>query len=497
MKKIRLVLIIFSFILFVSGFKVKASSTQLTTRTNIDTNKEWTVKFNSELNESTVTSDNLKVTDSSGNVIPVYVKLGADRKTVIVSPQVSGYAPDAKYTLTVGNEFKSVTGKSLAKSVQMEFDTINKYSDGTDYMNLPKVTSCDFEYTPLLSNEKQVFTIGTSYSGSVEYRIFVHSYSDSQDVYTELTNGYTETQDGKITSLKTLKSNDNGQKYKAIIYVRRNGQDGAHNDVNTDYDNYYVDYFRCIDSVDNGEDSYTSYDSTLSQLVDTQYNQNPVFVEAYDLNNKASKNQIKYYMDPNNFLDSYGKYQFMRLSYVDSSVTADSLNNILKGKGILEGKGQVFLDAAKESNINVAYLISQSLLETGNGQSVLANGGKRDTDGNYIFGSPAYNFFSIGAFDSDSDYYGTKMAYDNKWFTPDEAIKGGAEWIASSYINNTQTKQDTLYKMRWNPLNSGTHQYATDISWAYKQISDMIKGLKAIFEQAPDIKIIFDIPQFK
>ena len=26
--------------------------------------------------------------------------------------------------------------------------------------------------------------------------------------------------------------------------------------------------------------------------------------------------------------------------------------------------------------------------------------------------------------------------------------------------------QNTLYKMRWNPANPGTHQYATDINWA-------------------------------
>lgn len=496
-KKFKILLIVFSIVLFMGYFKVEAASFQPTQQANIDTNKEWIVKFNSDLNPSTVTSNNLKVTDSNGNVIPVSVKLGNDKSTIMVSPQVSGYTPDTQYTLTIGNGLQSTTGKSLAQSVQMKFNTINKYSDGTNYANLPTITSCDFQYAPLLSNEKQVFNISTSYSGSVEYRIFVHSYSDSQNTYTELTNGYTQPQDGKITALSTLKSNSDGQKYKVIIYVRRSGINGAHGDTNTDYDNYYVDYFRCMDSVDNQDSSYSNYDSTLNQLVNTQYSQSPVFVEAYDLNNQASKNQIKYYLNPNNFLDSYGKYQFMKLSYIDSNVSADTINSILKGKGILEGKGQVFLDAAKANNINVAYLISQALLETGNGQSVLANGGERDGSGNYIFGVPVYNFFGIGAFDSNPDYYGTKMAYDNKWLTPDDAIKGGAQWIASSYINNTQTKQDTLYKMRWNPSNPGEHQYATDIAWAYKQITNIINGLKTVLEQAPGIKVIFDIPQFK
>ncbi|EJJ6363209.1 hypothetical protein NJG99_002574, partial [Staphylococcus pseudintermedius] len=43
--------------------------------------------------------------------------------------------------------------------------------------------------------------------------------------------------------------------------------------------------------------------------------------------------------------------------------------------------------------------------------------------------------------------------------------------------------QNTLYRMRWNPKKPGTHQYATDISWAKvqaKMISAMYKeiGLK-------------------
>jgi beta-N-acetylglucosaminidase len=155
------------------------------------------------------------------------------------------------------------------------------------------------------------------------------------------------------------------------------------------------------------------------------------------------------------------------------------------------------LDAAKNNNIDVAYLVSHALLETGNGTSVLANGGQKDKSGKYLYGTPVYNFFGIGALDENPDYYGTKTAYENKWVTTGAAIEGGANWIASRYINNPNCKQDTLYKMRWNPDNPGQHEYATDICWAYKQIPNIMNEIKLIYDEEKNAALTFDIPQFK
>ena len=51
-----------------------------------------------------------------------------------------------------------------------------------------------------------------------------------------------------------------------------------------------------------------------------------------------------------------------------------SLNQLLKGKGVLENQGQAFSQAAATSGINEIYLIAHALIETGNGQSQLAKG---------------------------------------------------------------------------------------------------------------------------
>lgn len=178
------------------------------------------------------------------------------------------------------------------------------------------------------------------------------------------------------------------------------------------------------------------------------------------------------------------KYQFLKLSYIDGT-TAEQLNSSFSKDGVLAGKGQVFIDAARLYNINPIYLAAHSMLETGNGTSQLAKGIS-------VNGTTVYNLFGIGAVDSDPNGGGSQTAYTKGWTSIDKAIYGGAEFISSSYINSSY-KQDTLYKMRWNPANPGTHQYATDIRWATNQVA----YIKKCFDQIPDAKLVFDIPVYK
>lgn len=495
-KKIKTFIFALVFILGVVQFKALAVDN--TSRTDINASKEWVIKFNNPLNPDTVNNKNINVTDENGKEVPVSISLGSSPNLIIVSPMVSGYEPGKKYNLIVGTNVQSNSGKKLTKPTTLQFITSNKYIDCTSYENLPEVTALKFEYMPLLSNKKQGFFITAKNVEDTQYRIFVKNEADNKSGYMELTNGYTTLTNGKITALKTLEAGSNGKKYKVIIYTKRQKVTGAHKDTNTDYDNYYIDYFRCVDEVDNANTTSTKYNVSLDEMVNIQYKSTDkaVFVETNKFDNVASKNQIKYYTNPNNFIDNYGKYQFLKLNYTEG-ISVDGLNGILKGKGILDGKGQAFLDAAKNNNIDVAYLVSHSLLETGNGTSLLANGGLKDKDGKYTYGVPVYNFFGIGAYDANPNYYGTKAAYDNKWLTPDDAIKGGANWIASKYINNSSGKQDTLYKMRWNPDKPGQHQYATDISWAFKQVPNIINGVKLVYDQVKCPELTFDIPQFK
>lgn len=242
---------------------------------------------------------------------------------------------------------------------------------------------------------------------------------------------------------------------------------------------------------------YAKYDYTLNEIVNIQSKLSPVNV-VWNYSLDASNIDIYQYMNPKNFeRHDYAGYQFLKLNYIDG-ITSVDIDNVLIGKGILEGKGKIFLDACKLHNVNPAYIIAHALLETGNGKSALANGiVVSEVDGKPVESKTTYNMFGIGAYDSSPNKLGSERAYKEGWFTPELAIVGGIKFISTLYINNSTYNQNTLYKMRWNPaipVNATyRHQYATDIAWSYKQSY----RIKQILDKLTNANLTFDIPQYK
>lgn len=199
----------------------------------------------------------------------------------------------------------------------------------------------------------------------------------------------------------------------------------------------------------------------------------------------ASREEVEKYVNPDNFTqDSSAYFQFLKLSKTAGLNAAEVNSKILYNKGILAGKGQSFIDAARTYSINELYLISHSLLETGNGTSQLAKG-------TTFNGKKVYNMYGVGAYDSNPLYYGAKYAYEQGWFTPEAAIIGGAKFIGQSYIHNPAYEQDTLYKMRWSP--NALHQYATDVGWASKQVTRMY----SLYTLLDDYTLYYDVPVYR
>lgn len=261
--------------------------------------------------------------------------------------------------------------------------------------------------------------------------------------------------------------------------------------------------------------NYINYPNTLDYYVNNQfvkagYNGEPANVD-YGSDKVVTYEQLKSFMNPINYIsDDRGKYMFLKLSYTEG-ITVEDLNLVLKGKGILENKGQVFLNAGKTYNVNPIYLVAHALLETGNGTSKLANGilvTQLHTKVVTMVGNPpisvttilttdvqpqtTYNVYGIGAFDDNANMWGSERAYTECWYNVDLSIMGGARWIANGYIASTTYKQDTLYKMKWN-FDVLWHEYATDIGWAYKQTS----RIKELVDMMKNPVLYFDIPVFK
>ncbi len=229
--------------------------------------------------------------------------------------------------------------------------------------------------------------------------------------------------------------------------------------------------------------TYERYENSIFTLSKLQMSQTPppkIWRGNGAVN--ATLTEVMEYINPLNYCDEVYKYQFLNIGE-ENGVSVDALNDYLDGKGILEGQGEAFKRAAQMYDISEVYLVAHAALESGNGTSQLSNGVS-------VNGKVVYNMFGIAAYDNSPLSSGSKKAYDEGWTSVEKSILGGAKWISENYINNPKGKQNTLYKMLWNPKDPATHQYATDISWATSQA----KSISMIFKSFPDAKTSFIVP---
>ncbi|WP_156520758.1 SH3 domain-containing protein [Oceanobacillus sp. Castelsardo] len=245
----------------------------------------------------------------------------------------------------------------------------------------------------------------------------------------------------------------------------------------------------------------TDYDYSFKEMVDKQMDADPQSNGQGTID--ASRGEVEFYSNPNNFpVGTNEFFQFLVLSGPAGLDAAEVNKKILNHTaGSLQGTAQYFINAGKQFNINEAYLIAHALHETGNGKSKLALGipvdgnGKvtKDSNGNVAKTSKTkhtvYNMYGYGAYDGCALECGAKYAFDKGWFSPEESIIGGASSI-HSYIKRGQ---DTLYKMRWNPVSPGYPQYATHVQWATAQTD----RLYDVYQLLDSYTALFDVPEFE
>lgn len=138
-----------------------------------------------------------------------------------------------------------------------------------------------------------------------------------------------------------------------------------------------------------------------------------------------------------------------------SGITADQLNNWIKAKNPrspFNGRGNVFLEAQKQSGLDCRIILAHAVHESAWGTSGIAK--------------DCHNYFGINAYDDNP-----RNACKSSNPSLEAGIIAGAKWIAKNYYNS-KYKQTTLYKMRYN---NGVHEYATDKAW-HTKIANIAKG---------------------
>lgn len=222
------------------------------------------------------------------------------------------------------------------------------------------------------------------------------------------------------------------------------------------------------------KNSVASWKSTATQA----YNSNSNTWYTFDGGNwvSASSEIIAYYMDPRNFLDDSGIYQFECLDYNESQ-NVDATAKVLAGTfmsanfadtdGTTNSYADIFTKAGQAVGVSPYLLASRAVQEQG------VNGTSQSIAGNVAGYEGLFNYYNVGAY-----AYGGRSATINglvyakgsddnslrPWNTRVKSIAGGAKYIADNYIKKGQ---NTLYFQKFNVVNSEntiySHQYMSYI----------------------------------
>ena len=207
----------------------------------------------------------------------------------------------------------------------------------------------------------------------------------------------------------------------------------------------------------------------------------------------VSREVIKYYMDPRNFLNTNSIYTFLQQSYDPVHQTEAGLRKVISGTFLergYDGDSDAYvrdiMTAASESGVNPYILAATIIQEQGvNGTSNLISGTYQGYNG-------YYNFFNVGATETNPVILGLERAKLEEWNTRSKAIIGGAKFCGNSYVS---AGQNTYFYMNYNIKDPDRiwHQYAT----AVHNASASGEKLAKTYAELKDAELDFLIPVYK
>lgn len=255
--------------------------------------------------------------------------------------------------------------------------------------------------------------------------------------------------------------------------------------------------------------------------------------------------------------DNTNSFQFLRVDTyhsINESKFSSTLQAMLSKKSgsVLSGKASVITSTAKLYKLDPLYFLCQTIHESGYGTSTLSKGIKSETlkdsklksvnlKGKIVTGESlikdssgeitsfhyltskerksnrdyvkttngyleiktlptseqkktVYNLYGIKAVDPAPQLCGFTYAYNEGWTSVDKAIQGAGKYLSKWYVHNSTYKQNTLYKIRYNPnMNYLWHQYASDPAYA-QSIGRLMNTYKDVYSSTSGF--VYDTPVF-
>ena len=218
---------------------------------------------------------------------------------------------------------------------------------------------------------------------------------------------------------------------------------------------YAADINRLQKQHPNWKFTFVRVHKTLDAAVATEQGNDPIITDGRW--RTPSQSEIRYYMDPANFLNEEDIFMFEKQTYQPGAYSKAGIKAIWKERpGALADAdyyADCFMEAGKSAGLSPYFIAARAAIESGYGTSNLSKGASSGYEG-------YYNFYGINAVDKDPKK-GAVYAKEHNWYTQRIAIIEGAVWIKKQYIS---VLQYTPYFIKYSFVpGRGWHQYMTDV----------------------------------
>lgn len=199
MKKCHLILLTALLIIFttISSY----ATVDFQAKTDVPLNKDWTIRFNMNIDESTINEENIYILDSEGNRNDCEIAFpDIEEFNFINITPVSNYNSGEEYTLYI-KDVRSTSGKGLEEVVTMNYTTINEdISISFNFDNSEDAWAGDFADLPSDEGTETFYELDFQYAdipvnGQESKGLYIKGNNHSDDLFMYITRKLT-TEDG-------------------------------------------------------------------------------------------------------------------------------------------------------------------------------------------------------------------------------------------------------------------------------------------------------------
>lgn len=388
------------------------------TQQNISVDKSWKIVFSDNIDLASVTSDNVKVEDESGN--PIDIDVSSNQNYITVKPKTS-YQAGKSYTLYVSN-IKSLKGNTLKNPGMMKFSILNNTQAQDNNTQTSQVGQGSYDLVDTHNYKiTDTFTVTSEESTNVDLTFNLGTQSNSpyqKDLGLQVSGG-----NAKITSDDSVH-----RKMTASAYVEPGTS--VKYQVTRTIQNSGIKYTKDLSQTSNDYSKFSDYSKYTSPEQNIESNSSEIKAKAAELFDGID----------NPYYKAKKAYEFVNtyMTYDQSNANKGALNALSTGKGVCEDYAELFTALLRASGVP-ARIVTGYWVDSGefSSRTILNPSGDAHAWAEYYL--PEYGWIVVEP--TNEYFYNNSRTIDYSYFSN----LGDSGHFIEGYTPQGDDKDSTLY----------------------------------------------------